>query len=69
MGRKALSEDLKLHMVGGAVSATVKSAIEEIAFAENRSVSHTVRRLLEESPRIKIIVREAKKNGNRKAGK
>lgn len=67
MGRKALSEDLKLHMVGGAVPAPVKTAIEEIAFAENRTVSHTVRRLLEESPRIKVVLREAKKNGNKRS--
>jgi hypothetical protein len=69
MGRKALSEDLKLHMVGGAVSAPVKVAIEKIALAANRSVSHTVRKLLEESPRIKAALREAKKNGSRKGVK
>jgi len=66
MGRKALSEDLKLHMVGGAVTAVVKGAIEQIASEENRTISHTVRQLLEESPRLKSKIRAAKKNGTKK---
>lgn len=69
MGRKALAVGDKLQMVGGAVPGTVKSFIEDIATSSNWTVSQTVRLLIEESPRIKTMLREAKKNGNKKASK
>lgn len=66
MGRKALAEGDKLLMVGGAVPLTVKTVIKRIALAEKWTVSQTLRQLLEESPRVKIVLREFKKNDNKR---
>jgi hypothetical protein len=65
MGRKALADGDKLQMVGGAVPLKVKTVIEHIALAEKWTVSQTVRQLLEESPRVKVVLRELKRNGKR----
>lgn len=66
MGRKALAKSDKLMMIGGAVPGAVKMIVKHIAAAEKWTVSQTVRQLLEESPRVKIVLREFKKNGNKR---
>lgn len=47
----------QLQIVAGFVPPAVKEVIEKIATDEDRSTSRIVRRLLEESPRIKAELR------------
>lgn len=63
MGRKALSEDARLKLICVSLPLGVKTVIEKMASAENRSISQTARYLLEESPRLRSQLR---KNGKGK---
>jgi hypothetical protein len=64
MGRKSLTETDRLHQIQAAVPLALKQFLEATAAADDRTVSHVVRRLLEESPTIKAWQRKTNQNGH-----
>jgi len=57
MGTKDKTKDARLQLVAGFVLPEVKQLVQKIADTEGRSESQVVRKLLEESPRVKTALR------------
>jgi hypothetical protein len=64
MAVKDKPKDRRLQLVAGFVLPEVKSLVQKIADSEGRSESQVVRKLLEESPRVKAQLR---RNGKARA--
>jgi len=57
----AQKQKQQLELVAGFVPSAVRSIVEKIAKDDDRTISSVVRKLLEESPRVKSALRT---NGN-----
>lgn len=53
----------QLETIAGMVPPTVKKAIEQMAKDDDRTVSQIVRRILEDSPKVKAALAKTAKRG------
>lgn len=57
---KNKTTEKRLQLVAGFVLPEVKSLIQQIADREGRTASQVLRKLLDESPRVKIALRNGR---------